>query len=235
MMSGSRTIIKSNTITHIIDSRTVALHLMLHGYFFISLIIPVIFRIIIYGQVTGIYQRKITRQLGSKLIIPSQSSGQVSPLHIEIGTVPFLTYLSSFIKYLAYPALEQVTSGIHGKRKFTPCRKPMGNLTVDIVKSVTGLDFIVGRSMAGNQQGRSSEQVCPTSPHTETERRFILDYRSFPLYSSIQKSQRKNAVIRLHIPLFRTDIDNRRESASIACRESAFIEINILHHIRMER
>ena len=110
----------------------------------------------------------------------------------------------------------------------------MGYVSVEVPEGIfdTEIPVLCGFD---EQSDRFCDGVKPASSQSDVEGRLSLDDRSFKLQSAVYQSDGKESVVVLTVAFACLHIDDRRHPSAIPGRETALVEIDRFHDIRIER
>ena len=181
----------------------------------------------------GINRRKVSKQLGRKQEFPVHGDVKVAPVHLKFA---FVGVAIAPVCHLIL-GMNTVLTRIQAERKSRPFTENVGQLSVEIVEEIVQGDVVFVRSVLPVIYGkeRACEQIEPAPAQTDVIRCTSLADGAFGLHAAVKQTDAVTAVKMVEVAVARAHVNHRRQAAAIACREAAFIEIDVLHHIRVER
>ena len=133
--------------------------------------------------------------------------------------------------------MNTVFSRIHTKRKARPITKNIGYLSIKIVEEIveSNIVFVFSVLLIMNSKDGAREQIEPATAQSDIIRCTSFTNRTFELQTAIKQTDAETTMEMVKVAIASAHINHRRQAATIACRETTFIEIDILYHIRVER
>ena len=108
----------------------------------------------------------------------------------------------------------------------------MRHLSIQVHKIIANAEFVILIRQPAGQ--RTRQQVCPRAAQTNIIRGLSLDDRSLKLHAGIEQADTICTMEVIHVAIRRAHIYHGRQSSSISSRETALVEVDVLHDIRVE-
>ena len=233
MVVRAGTVVQLGMVTDVVDGRAAAL-LLKRQLPTVFARLLVILQEIVVGAVVGIQSADGSKETGRPPVLPVERRRRVAPLHVELHVVEILVIvLDVTVVMLLAVHLEEVVARIETERGATPVGEDVRHLRIDVVEGITHVELVSPRTVVGGKE-RSGKCVEPCAPHCHVERGPALPQRTFQLKPSVEQSQTEGAVQLLQVAVVGTYVDHRRQTSAIACRETALVEVDVLHDVGVE-
>ena len=206
------------------------------------------------GAVVGVDGGEVRQQLRRELVAPVQCSVQVAPAEAVLVDI----VVAQLAVVIALPCLapvvlrrQRVLSVVDAQVHLRAAVEDVCQLCVQVVEVVGQRDVLLVVEVVGNGEGRPRQQIEPRAAQPNVERRsevyaalltlllsllfaFQLD-GAVQLKAAVEQSDAIGTVQALPVAIVGAHVDDRRQPAAVACGETALVEVDVLHHVGVER
>ena len=202
----------------------------------------------------GVDGGEVRQQLRRELVAPVQRGVQVAPAEAVLIDI----VVAQLAVVIALPCLapvvlrrQRVLSVVDAQVHLRAAVEDVCQLCVQVVEVVGQRDVLLVVEVVGNGEGRPRQQIEPRAAQPNVERRsevyaalltlllsllfaFQLD-GAVQLKAAVEQSDAIGTVQALPVAIVGAHVDDRRQPAAVACGETALVEVDVLHHVGVER
>ena len=226
-MVGSGCVVEVGTSQNVADA---GLEDKGEGVIVVVVSVHVFFGYLEFAAVTGVGSTEVHEEFGRELVVPAQAAHNVAPVVTQ-------SFMALVVVAVVHPVagIEVVVAHVVGSIEAAALVEAVGDFGVEVVKVVASVDLGIlafGSHSYSNKWLQENVAIGASSRHREGG--LFLHYRSFDIGFGRDEPHTYAAVNFFVVTVVGGDVEHRRQTAAETGRETALVELDVLHGIRVE-